>query len=219
MGAGRAGRRPRHVRRSRARRAARGAGRAPAPRPADLARDEILWWGEVAAGREPLPEPAAGAPLAELVALESRLPGYADAAPGLAHGDLRVDNLLIDPDGRAWLCDWPWLCHGPAWFDLAGLLLTAYAGGGRGRRVRRSPGGGGSTRRRAGRDARRAGRVLPDRRRGGPSNASPHLRAHQRWSGEQALGWLAERQGWFWARPTPPLDPHQFGEVAASHGP
>ena len=99
------------------------------PRLADLARDDILWWGEVAAGREPLPAAAADVPLAELVALESRLPGYADAAPGLAHGDLRVDNLLLDADGRAWLCDWTWLCHGPAWFDLAGLLLTGYASG------------------------------------------------------------------------------------------
>ena len=67
--------------------------------------------------------------LPELVALESRLPGYAAGATGLIHGDLRVDNVLIDADGRAWFCDWTWVCSGPAWFDLAGLLLTAYASG------------------------------------------------------------------------------------------
>ncbi|WP_435150312.1 phosphotransferase family protein [Micromonospora aurantiaca (nom. illeg.)] len=174
------------------------------PRLADLARDDILWWGEVAAGREPLPEPAAGAPLAELAALESRLPGYAAAAPGLAHGDLRVDNLLIDPDGRAWLCDWPWLCHGPAWFDLAGLLLTAYAGGlDADAAFAGHPAAAGAPA-----DAldvtlaALAGYFLTGAA-AGPSNASPHLRTHQRWSGEQALGWLAERQGWSWARPTP----------------
>ncbi|MEU1754323.1 aminoglycoside phosphotransferase family protein [Micromonospora matsumotoense] len=98
------------------------------PRLADLARADILWWGEVAAGREPLP-PAAHDRLPELVALESRLPGYAAASAGLAHGDLRVDNVLLDPAGRAWFCDWNWLCHGPAWFDLAGLLITGYADG------------------------------------------------------------------------------------------
>ena len=37
----------------------------------------------------------------------------------------------------------------------------------------------------------------------GPSTASPHLRDHQRWSGEQALGWLAERQGWSGPHPAP----------------
>jgi hypothetical protein len=30
----------------------------------------------------------------------------------------------------------------------------------------------------------------------GPSSASPHSRQHQRFSGEQALAWLAERRGW-----------------------
>nr|WP_084213135.1 phosphotransferase [Micromonospora purpureochromogenes] len=177
----------------------------PLPRLADLARDDILWWGEVAAGREPLPEPAAGAPLAELVALESRLPGYADAAPGLAHGDLRVDNLLIDADGRAWLCDWPWLCHGPAWFDLAGLLLTAYASGlDADAAFAGHPAVAGAPA-----DAldvtlaALAGYYLTGAT-AGPSSASPHLRAHQRWSGEQALDWLADRRGWSRSRPAPP---------------
>ncbi|MEU4792176.1 aminoglycoside phosphotransferase family protein [Micromonospora tulbaghiae] len=175
------------------------------PRLADLARDDILWWGEVAAGREPLPEPATGAPLAELVALESRLPGYADAAPGLAHGDLRVDNLLIDSDGRAWLCDWPWLCHGPAWFDLAGLLLTAYASGlDADAAFAAHPAAAGAPG-----DAldvtlaALAGYFLTGAA-AGPSTGSPHLRAHQRWSGRQALGWLAERRGWSWARRSRP---------------
>ncbi|MFI7074551.1 phosphotransferase family protein [Micromonospora sp. WMMD754] len=172
------------------------------PRLADLAREDILWWGEVAAGREPLPAPAAGAPLAELVALESRLPGYADAAPGLAHGDLRVDNLLLDPAGRAWLCDWTWLCHGPAWFDLAGLLLTAYASGlAADAAFARHPAVAGAPE-----DAldvtlaALAGYHLTGAA-AGPSTMSAHLRAHRRWSGEQALTWLAERQGWSWARP------------------
>ena len=54
------------------------------PHLADLARSDILWWEEVAAGREPtpaLPPPVRGR-LPELVALESLLPRYADGATG-----------------------------------------------------------------------------------------------------------------------------------------
>lgn len=168
------------------------------PRLADLAREDLAWWREVAAGREPRPGlPAAVvARLPELVALESLLPGYA-AAGGLIHGDLRLDNVLVDGTGRAWFCDWTWLCHGPAWFDLAGLLLTGYASG-------------------LDADALFAGHPAaagapPDALDAAlaalsgyfltsadatPRTASPHIRAHQRYSGETALGWLAERRGW-----------------------
>ncbi|WP_406041854.1 aminoglycoside phosphotransferase family protein [Micromonospora sp. NBC_00898] len=170
------------------------------PRLADLARDDILWWGEVAAGREPTPElpPWARARLPELVALESRLPAYADAAAtGLIHCDLRVDNVLIDTAGRAWICDWNWLCHGPAWFDLAGLLITGYASGlDADAAFATHPAAAGAPP-----DAldvtlaALSGYFLTSAA-ASPSSASPHIRAHQRWSGEQALGWLAARRTW-----------------------
>ncbi|NES12452.1 MULTISPECIES: phosphotransferase family protein [Micromonospora] len=166
------------------------------PRLDRLARDDILWWGEVAAGREPAPELPPWAPLPELVRLESRLPGYADTA-GLAHGDLRVDNVLLDADGRAWFCDWTWLCHGPAWFDLVSLLITGYASGlDADAAFAGHPAATGAPA-----DAldvtlaALAGYFLTGAA-AGPSTASPHLRAHQRWSGEQALAWLAARQHW-----------------------
>jgi aminoglycoside phosphotransferase (APT) family kinase protein len=167
------------------------------PRLADLARDDILWWGEVAAGREPAPALPPWAPLPELAALEARLPGYADAAPGLAHGDLRVDNMLLAAGGRAWICDWTWLCHGPAWFDLVSLLITAHASGlDADAAFAGHPAAAGAPA-----DAldvtlaALAGYFLTSAA-AGPSTASPHLRAHQRWSGEQALSWLGIRQGW-----------------------
>jgi aminoglycoside phosphotransferase (APT) family kinase protein len=166
------------------------------PRLTDLARDDILWWGEVAAGRAASPELPPWAPLSELAALESRLPRYA-ATAGLAHGDLRVDNLLLDADGRAWFCDWTWLCHGPAWFDLVSLLITGYASG----LDVDAAFAGHPAAARAPADAldvalaALAGYFLTGAA-AGPSTASPHLRAHQRWSGEQALAWLAARQGW-----------------------
>ncbi len=171
------------------------------PHLADLARSDILWWAEVAAGREPTPAlpPPARDRLRELVALETRLPGYAADATGLIHGDLRVDNVLVDADGRAWFCDWTWVCHGPAWFDLAGLLLTAYAGGlDADRLFAAHPATAGAPE-----DAldatlaALAGYHLTGAEAAAPVTASPHLRAHQRWSGEQALDWLAHRQGWW----------------------
>ncbi|WP_435209496.1 phosphotransferase [Micromonospora sp. bgisy143] len=169
------------------------------PRLADLARSDILWWKEVAAGREPLPAlpAAARGRLPELVALESRLPGYADRATGVLHGDLRVDNVLIDPDGRAWLCDWTWACTGPAWFDLVTLLLTAYGGGLDVDRIfAAQPASAGAPP-----DAldvtlaALAGYYLTGAD-ATPVTASPHRAAHQRSSGAQALDWLARRQGW-----------------------
>ncbi|SCE96570.1 Phosphotransferase enzyme family protein [Micromonospora purpureochromogenes] len=179
------------------------------PHLADLARDDILWWGEVAAGREPVPPMPAAAHgrLTELVALESRLPGYAAAGRGLVHGDLRVDNVLLDAGGRAWFCDWNWICHGPAWFDLAGLLITGYADGlpvdaifaGHPAAAGAPPDALDVTL------AALAGYYLTSAAAGPPPAppaprpapaVSPHLGAHQRFSGEQALHWLAVRQGW-----------------------
>ncbi|MGC5021936.1 phosphotransferase family protein [Micromonospora sp. DT47] len=184
------------------------------PRLADLARDDILWWGEVAAGREPAPPlPAAARDrLPELVALESRLPSYAAAGTGLIHGDLRVDNVLLDADGRAWFCDWNWLCRGPAWFDLAGLLITGYDGGpaadarfaGHPVAVGAPPDAldvtlaalAGYFLTSAAHGARGAAADDPGSPRDGFPPVSPHLHAHQRFSGERALAWLAARRGW-----------------------
>ncbi|MFC0002706.1 aminoglycoside phosphotransferase family protein [Micromonospora siamensis] len=169
------------------------------PHLADLARTDILRWGEVAAGREPTPRlPDWAVPrLPELAALEARLPAYAATARGLIHCDLRLDNVLIDPAGRAWFCDWNWLCHGPAWFDLAGLLITAYASGlDVDVAYATHPATAGAPP-----DsldvtlAALAGYLLTSAAHG-PSTASPHLRAHQRFSGGQALDWLAARRGW-----------------------
>ncbi|MFR9777292.1 phosphotransferase family protein [Micromonospora sp. MS34] len=166
------------------------------PRLTDLARDDILWWGEVAAGREPTPELPAWAPLPELAALESRLPRYADTG-GLAHGDLRVDNVLLDADGRPWFCDWTWLCHGPAWFDLVSLLITGYASGlDADAAFAGHPAAAGAPADALDVTLAALSGYLLTGAAAGASTASPHLRAHQRWSGEQALGWLATRQSW-----------------------
>jgi aminoglycoside phosphotransferase (APT) family kinase protein len=134
--------------------------------------------------------------VAELAALEQALPEYV-AGDGMVHGDLRLDNVLLDPGGAAWLCDWTWPCLGAPWFDTVTLLVTAYASG-------------------LNVDLLLAGHPTAEgvpaeavdgalaalsgywlgRAAGRSSTASPHSRAHQRFSGDQAMAWLAERRGW-----------------------
>ena len=162
----------------------------------DILRGEMSWWSEIAAGREPMPRTAARtvapARLADLAALERAAPELVTGT-ALMHGDLRIDNVMIDRDGRARLCDWTWPCLGAPWFDTVTLLVTAYASG-------------------LAADACLTGWNAPPegvdgalaalagywlvRADDGPSSASPHSRQHQRFSGEQALAWLADRRGW-----------------------
>lgn len=162
----------------------------------DILRNEMSWWSMIARRREPMPEPAQAtiAPqrLTELARLERALPEMA-AGDGMCHGDLRVDNVLIDTDGRAWICDWTWPCLGAPWFDTVTLLISAYASGLDTDSVLRAwgvpdDGVDGALAALAGYWLVRAG--------DGPGSASPHSRQHQRFSGEQALAWLAERRGW-----------------------
>lgn len=161
---------------------------------ADLLRADLSWWTAMAANREPLPPDAmwAASHIAELAGLEEAAPSLL-SGDGVLHGDLRIDNVIIDRTGGAWLCDWTWPCLGAPWFDAVTLLVSAYASG-------LDP------------DARLAPwNPPPDaidaalaalsgywlvRASSGPSSASPHIRQHQRFSGEQALRWLAERRGW-----------------------
>lgn len=51
------------------------------------------------------------------------------AGETLTHGDLRPDNLLVDPRGVVWVVDWNGVGVGPAWVDLVGLLPMMAAQG------------------------------------------------------------------------------------------
>ncbi|MFI1988404.1 phosphotransferase family protein [Actinoplanes sp. NPDC020271] len=162
----------------------------------DILRGEMSWWSQIAKRRAPMPEPArdtlAPSRLTELAALERALPALA-AGDAMMHGDLRLDNVLLDQDGRAWLCDWTWPCLGAPWFDTVTLLVSAYASGLDTDAVLRAwgaPDDGVD-----GALAALSGYWLV-RADGGPSSASPHSRQHQRFSGLQALAWLTERRGW-----------------------
>jgi hypothetical protein len=160
----------------------------------DLLRSDLSCWSWIAAGQMAMPVVPdwVAERVAELADLERQLPALV-AGPGVLHGDLRIDNVLVDRSGKAWLCDWTWPCRGATWFDSVTLLVTAYASGLDADGLLtpwRAPAAGVD-----GALAALSGYWLV-RAAAGFTSASPHSRQHHRFSGEQALAWLAERRGW-----------------------
>ncbi|NUS16624.1 MAG: aminoglycoside phosphotransferase family protein [Streptomyces sp.] len=74
-------------------------------------------------------DPWAARRLPLLAELES---GWARGAAGdtLAHSDLRADNVLLTPDGRVVVVDWPWACRAAPWYDLLLMLPSVHMQGG-----------------------------------------------------------------------------------------
>ncbi|MEU7572792.1 phosphotransferase [Micromonospora sp. NPDC049240] len=52
------------------------------------------------------------------------------AGDTLCHLDVRADNLLLGPDGRVTVIDWPWACRGPAWLDTLLTVINVQVYGG-----------------------------------------------------------------------------------------
>jgi hypothetical protein len=168
------------------------------PRLPDLLRSDLSCWSAVATGLEPMPPGPSWVPgrLPELAALERALPQHA-AGTGAVHGDLRLDNILVDVRGTGWICDWTWPCLGAPWFDTVTLLITAYAGGlDADALLTGHPTAAGAAPEAIDGALAALGGYWLSRAAAGPSEASPHSRSHQRFSGAQALAWLAERRGW-----------------------
>jgi aminoglycoside phosphotransferase (APT) family kinase protein len=134
--------------------------------------------------------------LAETEALARR---YTEVVGGrtLVHTDIRSDNVLIDPAGRALVCDWNWPVLGAAWFDSFAALIGPRGEGLDVDRVIAA--------RRLLRDvdpealdinlALYVGYFFTQAELPAPPT-SPHLRDHQRWQGEVCWDWLSERRGW-----------------------
>jgi aminoglycoside phosphotransferase (APT) family kinase protein len=169
---------------------------APAALALDAAADDfaplLAGWPRIREMRTDL-DPAH---LAEAETLASR---YAEVVGGdtLVHTDIRSDNVIIDPDGRALICDWNWPVRGAAWFDSFAALIGPR---GEGIDVDEVIAG-----RRLLRDvdpealdinlALYVGYFLSQADLPVPPT-SPHLREHQRWQGEVCWDWLSERRGW-----------------------
>lgn len=168
----------------------------PAGLDLDAAEDDLARmpdaWTDVRARRTDLD----AGQLAEAEALARRITEVV-GGDTLVHTDIRSDNALIGPDGRAVICDWNFPVRGAAWFDSFAALI-----GPRGEGID-------------------VDAVLASRRllRDVPAETydialalyvgyffsqcdqpvpptSPHLRDHQRWQGEVCWDWLCERRGW-----------------------
>lgn len=168
------------------------------PPPAGLHLDDALadltpllaGWSTIRRARPDLPH------LDDAEALARRI-GEVCAGDTLVHTDVRSDNILIDPSGRALLCDWNWPFRGCDWFDSFALLIAPRGEGIDVDEVMAS--------RRLLRDvpaesvdimlALYVGYFLSQCEEPVPPT-SPYIRYHQRWQGEVCWQWLAERRGW-----------------------
>jgi hypothetical protein len=154
----------------------------------------------IRSGQRPLPggfQPWLASRLGELGELV-RLYPEALAGSAATHGDLRPDNMLIDPAGRCWTVDWNWLALGPAWLDWVGLLPLAHHDGlDTAAAIARSP---------LTADvpadhldcfaAVIAVYMLNDLDAPPPPGCTPQLRRHQRLFAWAFLEWLAVRRNW-----------------------
>jgi len=100
------------------------------PPPALLALEPTSW-GSVIDGtldnwRTGLPPHPHASRLAEM---EDHFDSHTRSLTELMHGDLRLDNIVLDSGSKAWICDWNFLSYGPPWFDTLSLLLSAEASG------------------------------------------------------------------------------------------
>jgi hypothetical protein len=160
--------------------------------------DDLRLFTRIAAGEaDPIRvPPALQDRIDELAEIESGI-DEAMEADSVMHFDLRPDNMIVGAD-RAWICDWNWVQVHATWFDTACFLVAAHGDG---------------------HDADAlfwahptAAGLAPDQLDTGLASitgyylsrsveppfpdVSPHMRAHQRWSGLAAADWLARRRGW-----------------------
>jgi len=105
------------------------------PPAVDAVADDFAGWHKIAADPPADLDPWLAERLADLRAAADR--GLAALATGdtLVHLDIRADNMLIRPDGRVVIVDWPWGCVGPDWMDRLLLGLDVLVKGGDPERV------------------------------------------------------------------------------------
>jgi aminoglycoside phosphotransferase (APT) family kinase protein len=92
------------------------------PRVAEKMGEAFTGWRTLAAAPPADLGPWEARHLDRLAALEASWPSYA-AGDTLLHFDLRADNLILGRDGGVHVVDWAHACTGPAWADLALLLV------------------------------------------------------------------------------------------------
>ena len=167
---------------------------APVPgvaRTADLLGPDFAGWSDIAAAPPADLPPWVVAHLGDLQEAATR--GLAAIATGdtLTHCDIRSDNLLVRPDGRIVVVDWPWGSTGPPWLDRVLLAMNVVVHGGDGDRALTGidPGTAVDVITGLAGYFHRQGRLPPP-----PS--LPTVRAFQRAQADALLPWLRVRHGW-----------------------
>ena len=96
-----------------------------APRLVTRYHDDVAVWQSWAGGRAPAALDSYGAPVVRAV---ERLADLADGwpleamDPGLLHGALRADNMILTPAGGVVMVDWPEASIGARWMDLLMMM-------------------------------------------------------------------------------------------------
>ncbi|MBL7260391.1 phosphotransferase [Paractinoplanes lichenicola] len=161
----------------------------PAPLPVPAVTDHLAegfgGWRRLAADPPADLDPWAAAHLPALIAAAEH--GLAALSDGdtLAHCDIRADNILVRPDGRLVIVDWPWAATAPPWLDRVLLALNIIVHGGDPERVI------------ADLDRRNVVGVMAgfagffrDISRLPPPPSLPSVRSFQRWQADELLPWL-----------------------------
>jgi aminoglycoside phosphotransferase (APT) family kinase protein len=159
------------------------------PRVTELLAEDFTGWDRIAADPPADLEPWLAARLEDLSAAAARGLTALEAGDTLTHGDIRSDNMLVRPDGRIMIVDWPWGAVGPAWLDRMLLAVNVAVHGGDADRIV------------ADLDQRLVTDVLTglagmfrDGYRQPPPPGVPTLRAFMKFQCEGMLRWLRARQ-------------------------
>ncbi|MFF5084361.1 aminoglycoside phosphotransferase family protein [Actinoplanes sp. NPDC000266] len=151
----------------------------------DLFAEDFAGWDRVAADPPAGLDPWERDHLPELRAAAVRTVERLRTGDTVAHCDIRADNMIVRPDGRVVIVDWPWAAAGPRWWNSVDLAANVWVHGGDPERVIEG------IDRRIVTDAFAAlAGMFRDICRQPPPPGIPTVRAFQRWQADELRRWL-----------------------------
>lgn len=155
------------------------------PRAADEFAGNFEGWDRITADPPADLDPWLRDHLPELRAASARTIDRLRTGDTLTHCDVRADNMLVRPDGRLVIVDWPWASAGPDWWDRVILAANVWVHGGDPVRVIE-----GIDRRIVTDSFAAFAGMFFDICRLPPPPGIPTVRAFQRWQADALLPWL-----------------------------